>query len=96
MLLGWLKVGSGALKAHVGLPGAARDFSPSQLPVQTLSRCSYSPLEQSHTLTYMYVCMLKVRSTGNHRATIVWSHENAEHSRSTLEDGTWLPKWQGN
>ena len=45
-----------------------------------------------HALTS--VCMLKIPSTGSH--TIVWTCENTAHTRSTLEDGIWLPLWQGN
>ena len=36
----------GKILKQVQFPGAARDFPPSQLSVQTLSQCSYSPSEQ--------------------------------------------------
>ena len=36
---------------QVGFPRAVKDFSPSQLSVQTLFWCLYSPRVQSHTLT---------------------------------------------
>ena len=57
---------------QVRFHGAARDFSPSQLFVQTLLRCPYSPRVQSHALTS--VRKLKIRSTGSY--TFVWTHEN--------------------
>ena len=47
-------------------------FSQSQLSVQTLLRCSYSPRVQSHA--FPSVCTLKIPSTGNN--TFVWTHEN--------------------
>ena len=34
----------GAILTRVRLPGAARDFSPSQLPVHTLLRCPTTPV----------------------------------------------------
>ena len=39
--------------SKVQFPGAARDFSPSQLSVQTLLRVSVHPCEQSHAFTYV-------------------------------------------
>ena len=54
-------------------PRCGKGFvSHSQLSVQTLLRCPYSPLVQSHTLTS--VRMLKISDTGSR--TIVWTHEN--------------------
>ena len=47
-------------------------FSQSQLSVQTLLRCPYSPCVQSRGSTS--VCTLKIPHTGSH--TIVWTHEN--------------------
>ena len=47
--------------------GVARHFSPSQLPVQTLTRCPYSPSVQSHGSTCVHT--LKMPNTG-----IVWTH----------------------
>ena len=61
-------------------------------PVQTLLWRSYSPHEQSHTLTPVHT--LKIQSTGSH--TAVWTHQNTAHTGSTPEDTMRLPKWQGN
>ena len=61
----------------VRVPGAARDFfSQSQLPVQTVLRCPYSPRVQSHAS--QSVSTLKIPNTGNH--TIVWTHGNTAHT----------------
>ena len=55
----------GAILTWVRIPSAARDFYPySQLPVQTLSRCPYSPRERSHASTS--VRTLKIPNTGSH------------------------------
>ena len=65
-----------AIQTQVHVPGAARDFLPSQFPVQTLLRCPYSPCVQSHASTS--VCTLKIPNTGSH--TIVWTHGNTAHT----------------
>ena len=65
------------------------------LPVNYQCRLSYSVYTVPvcmHALTS--VCILKIPSTGCH--TIIWTCENTAHTRSTLEDGIWLPMWQGN
>ena len=63
---------TGTPLTQVRFPGAARDFSLSQLSVQTLLRCPYSLRLQSHALTS--VCTLKISSIGSH--TFVWPHQN--------------------
>ena len=40
-----------------------------------------------------FVLVLDFCFTGNHG--IIWTHVNIALSRSDLEDGIWLPKWQG-
>ena len=52
----------------------------------------YSPHVQSHAL--MFVHQLKILSIGCH--TTVWTHEDKEHTKITLEDRMWLPKRQEN
>ena len=64
---------------RVRVPGAARDFSPSQLPVLTLSRCPYSPRGQSRASPS--VLTLKIPNTGSH--TTVWTHGNTAHADRT-------------
>ena len=44
-----------AILTRVRIPGAARDFSPSQFPVQTLLRCPYGPLSVC-SVTWIYIC----------------------------------------
>ena len=66
----------GAILRRVRTSGAARDFSPSQLPVQTLLRCPHSPGVKSHASISMRT--LKIPNTGSH--TIVWTHENTTHT----------------
>ena len=60
-------------------PRCGKGFvSLSQLPVQTLSRCPYSPNVQSHAPASVYT--LKVPNTGNH--TIVWTQGNIAQTDS--------------
>ena len=66
----------GAILTRVRVPSAARDFSPSQLPVQTLLRRPYSPCVQSLASTSERT--LKIPNTGSH--TIVWTHESTAHA----------------
>ena len=47
-------------------------FSQSQLPVQTLLQCPFSPRVQSCASTAR--CMLKIQNTGSY--TIIWTNEN--------------------
>ena len=47
-------------------------FSQSQLPVQTLLQCPFSPRVQSCASTAR--CMLKLQNTGSY--TIIWTNEN--------------------
>ena len=62
--------------ANSSSPGREGDFSPSQIPVQTVLRCPYSPCVQSRASTS--VCTLKIPNTGSH--TVVWTHENTTHA----------------
>ena len=55
------------------------DFSPSQLPVQTLSRCLYSPQVES-------VRVLKIPNAGSH--TTVWEHKNIAHADTVIGMGS--------
>ena len=70
---------------QVRFPVAARDFSPSQISVQTLLRCPCSPCVQSHPL--ISVCTLKIPTTGSH--TFVWTHENAARTVTERVDKRW-------
>ncbi len=57
----------GAIVTWVRIPSAARDFSPySQLSMQTLWRCPYSPRVRARASTS--VRTLKIPNTGNHIA----------------------------
>ena len=58
-------------------------FSQSQLSVQTLLQCPYSPGVQLHASTS--VCMLKIPNTGIH---IVWTHKNTAHSDTLIKMGS--------
>lgn len=57
--------------------------------MQTLSLGVCTAPVQSHALTFVH--MLTIPSIGRH--TRYWTHKNAVHTSSTLEDGIWLPKW---
>ena len=58
-------------------------------------RVGGSDLTKGRTLRMLaFVLVLDFCFTGNHG--IVWIHINIALSRSDLEDGIWLPKWQGN
>ena len=56
-------------------------FSQSQLSVQTLLQCPYSPDVQLHASTL--VCLLKIPNTGLH--ITVWTHKNAAHSGTLIK-----------
>ena len=58
-------------------------FSQSQLSVQTLLQCPYSPGVQLHASTS--VCMLKIPNMGIH---IVWTHKNTAHSDTLIKMGS--------
>ena len=47
-------------------------FFQSQLSVQTLLRCLYSPCVQSHALASVH--MIKIQNNGSN--TFVWTHKN--------------------
>ena len=47
------RASTGMPPMQVRFPGAARDFSPSQLSVQTLLRCPYTPC----TVACIYICV---------------------------------------
>ena len=66
----------GEILTRVRVPGAGRDFSLSELTVQTLLRCSYSPRVQSHASTSGGT--LKIPNPGSH--TIVCTQENTAHT----------------
>ena len=65
----------GVILMLVWVPSAARDFSPSQLLVQTLLQCLCSPCVQPHASKSVH--MLKIPNTGSH--TAVWTHRNGYH-----------------
>ena len=54
----------GTILSRVRVPGGAKDFPLSQLPVQTLLRCPYSPRVQSHASKSGRT--LKIPDTGSH------------------------------
>ena len=62
-------------------------FSQSQLPVQTLLQCPFSPHVQSCASTSR--CMLKLQNTGSY--TIIWTHENTAQTRSRYHCSTAIP-----
>ena len=62
----------GAILTRVRVPGVARDFCPSQLPVQTLLRCPYSPRVQSHASTSERT--LKIPNAGSHTIAVSYTH----------------------
>ena len=66
----------GTLLRQVRFPSGARDVSPSQLSVQTLLQCLYSPHVQQHALTSVRTS--KTANIGSH--TLVWTHENPAHT----------------
>lgn len=79
---------SNALWTNVWSLAVARAFPPSPLPVLTLLHCDDQP-----------PCTITLHHNKNPRVgshTIVWTHRNAAHTRSTLKDGMWLPKRQRN
>ena len=63
-----------------------RLFSQSQLPVQTLLRCPYSPLVLSHASTSGYT--LKIPNSGSH--TIVWTLKYYTHVWEWVALFLWL------
>ena len=60
----------------VQFPSVGRDFSSSQLSMQTVLWCLHSPHRQSHVSSSVYV--LKIPNTGSH--TTVWTDENITHA----------------
>ena len=77
-----------ALLMQVQLPGVARDFAP-----RVNFQCTLTAFMQPACATAR---SKTCRHLKNPSHTIVWTHENKAQTMSILEDGLWLPKWQGN
>ena len=61
--------------------------------VLTLLWCLHSLRLQLHALTLALCACKKIPSVGSH--AIVSTHRHTAHTRPTLKDRIWLPKWQG-